>query len=438
MSIKPKNVREILSKNILADGFDPIIDLDKSHGSWIVDQRDGSEYLDMFSMYASGAVGYNHPYIVKNQDVLGKISINKTTLSDIYNIYYADFIETFNKYAAPNYLKHAFFIDGGALAVENALKTAFDWKKRLNLKKGINKEGDKIIYFNQAFHGRSGYTMTLTNTSDPRKTMYYPKFDWFKVDNPHLSFPLDDNLLEDIIKKENSVIENIKNILNKNKDDVAAIIIEPIQGEGGDNHFRNEFMILLKELCDSNEMLLIFDEVQTGVGITGKMWAHEHFSVKPDIISFGKKTQVCGMLAGDKVFSMDKNVFKESSRINSTFGGNLVDMYRFKLILEIMYNENLLSNAKEKGWYLLSKINDLSFEFPGFATNPRGVGLFCAFDLPSTIERDKFISLVFNEKLMILGSGDASIRFRPHLNVSKNDIDVAIDIISQTLKKMLN
>ena len=438
MSIKPKNVREILSKNILADGFDPIIDLDKSHGSWIVDQRDGSEYLDMFSMYASGAVGYNHPYIVKNQDVLGKISINKTTLSDIYNIYYADFIETFNKYAAPNYLKHAFFIDGGALAVENALKTAFDWKKRLNLKKGINKEGDKIIYFNQAFHGRSGYTMTLTNTSDPRKTMYYPKFDWFKVDNPHLSFPLDGDLLEDVIKKENLVIENIKNILSENKDDVAAIIIEPIQGEGGDNHFRNEFMILLKELCDSNEMLLIFDEVQTGVGITGKMWAHEHFSVKPDIISFGKKTQVCGMLAGDKVFSMDKNVFKESSRINSTFGGNLVDMYRFKLILEIMCNENLLSNAKEMGWYLLSKINDLSLEFPGFATNPRGVGLFCAFDLPSTIERDKFISLVFNEKLMILGSGDASIRFRPHLNVSKNDIDVAIDIISQTLKKMLN
>ena len=438
MSIEPKNVREILSKNILADGFDPIIDLDKSHGSWIVDQRDGSEYLDMFSMYASGAVGYNHPYIVKNQDVLGKISINKTTLSDIYNIYYADFIETFNKYAAPNYLKHAFFIDGGALAVENALKTAFDWKKRLNLKKGINKEGDKIIYFNQAFHGRSGYTMTLTNTSDPRKTMYYPKFDWFKVDNPHLSFPLDDDFLEDVIKKENLVIENIKNILSKNKDDVAAIIIEPVQGEGGDNHFRNEFMILLKELCDSNEMLLIFDEVQTGVGITGKMWAHEHFSVKPDIISFGKKTQVCGMLAGDKVFSMDKNVFKESSRINSTFGGNLVDMYRFKLILEIMCNENLLSNAKEMGWYLLSKINDLSLEFPGFATNPRGVGLFCAFDLPSTIERDKFISLVFNEKLMILGSGDSSIRFRPHLNVSKNDIDVAIDIISQTLKKMLN
>ena len=100
------------------------------------------------------------------------------------------FIKTFNKYAVPKYLSHAFIIDGGSLGVENALKTAFDWKKRMNLKSDINKEGNKVIYFNQAFHGRSGYTLTLTNTSDPRKTMYYPKFDWFKVDNPYLSFPI--------------------------------------------------------------------------------------------------------------------------------------------------------------------------------------------------------------------------------------------------------
>ena len=129
MKINANNVKSILSKNILADGFDPIIDLEKSHGSWIVDQRDGKEYLDMFSMFASGAVGYNHPYIIENQSTLGKLAINKTTLSDIYNIYFAEFLETFNKYAVPEYLSHAFFIDGGALAVENALKAAFDWKK---------------------------------------------------------------------------------------------------------------------------------------------------------------------------------------------------------------------------------------------------------------------------------------------------------------------
>ena len=95
MSVNPKKVREILDKNILADGFEPIIDLDKSHGSWIVDQRNGNELLDMFSMYASGSVGYNHPKIVASKDKLGSIAVNKTTLSDIYNVYYAEFMQTF-------------------------------------------------------------------------------------------------------------------------------------------------------------------------------------------------------------------------------------------------------------------------------------------------------------------------------------------------------
>ena len=436
--MKIENIRKILNKNILADGFDPIIDLDKSYGSIIVDQRNQDEYLDMFSMFASGAVGYNHPYIVENKNILGKIAVNKTTLSDIYNIYYAEFVETFNKIAIPDYLRNAFFIDGGSLAVENALKAAFDWKKRTNLEKNIKAEGNKVIYFNQAFHGRSGYTLTLTNTSDPRKTMYFPKFPWFKVHNPHLTFPYDDEMIEILIENEKKVIDSINDILSKNKGDIAAIIIEPIQGEGGDNHFRNEFMLELRRVCDENDIIFIFDEVQTGIGITGKMWAHEHFSIKPDIISFGKKTQVCGMLAGNKIYDLDDNVFKESSRINSTFGGNLVDMYRFKLILEIIKKENLLNNATQMGKYLLKNINSLSEEFPGYVTNPRGVGLFCAFDMTSTIERDKLINLLFKNKLLILGSGDKSIRFRPHLNVLKKDLDLAIDVIYNTLKKMLN
>ena len=438
MKIEPKNVRKILDKNILADGFEPIIDLNKSHGSYLVDQRNGDEYLDMFSMYASGAVGYNHPYILKHKDILGDISINKTTLSDIYNVYYADFMKTFSKYAMPDYLNKVFFIDGGSLAVENALKAAFDWKKRKNLENGFTQEGDKIIYFNQSFHGRSGYTLTLTNTSDPRKTMYFPKFPWFKVDNPKLSFPINDDVLSDVANQEKKVVDRINSIISENPNDIAAIIIEPIQGEGGDNHFRNDFMVKIREICDNNDIIFIFDEVQTGIGITGKMWAHEHFSVKPYIISFGKKTQVCGMMASDRIYEFDNNVFKESSRINSTFGGNLVDMYRFKLILEIMYNENLLSNVQEMGPYLLGQINMLANQFPGYVTNPRGQGLFCAFDLPSTIERDKMITKLLDRKLMILGSGDNSIRFRPHLNVVKQDINIAIQKIADVIKLMLN
>ena len=438
MSIDPKKVKQILGKNILADGFDPVIDLEKSSGSWIVDQRDGVKYLDMFSMYASGSVGYNHPYILEHKDKLGEIAVNKTTLSDIYNIYYAEFVETFDRIAMPSYLKNAFFIDGGSLAVENALKAAFDWKRRINMSKGSKVNGDKVIYFNQAFHGRTGYTLTLTNTADPRKTMYFPKFPWFKVDNPYINFPLTSDVLKDLIKQENAVIESIKEIVENNTDDIAALILEPIQGEGGDNHFRDEFMVQLKNICDNNDIILIFDEVQTGIGLTGKMWAHEHFSVKPDIISFGKKTQVCGMLAGDKIYNLEDNVFKESSRINSTFGGNLIDMYRFKLILEIIDNESLLDNTIKMGNYLLDSIASLADEFPGYVTNPRGKGLFCAFDMPSGIERDKLIGILLDKNIMILGSGLKSIRFRPHLNVLKEDLDICINAIHDSIKEMLN
>ena len=438
MSIKAKEVRKLLGKNILADGFEPILDLENSHDSWIVDQRDGSEYLDMFSMYASGCIGYNHPQILKNKDLLAKVSLFKPTLSDIYTTEYADFVNIFNQVAIPDYLKNTFFIEGGSLAVENALKVAFDWKVRKNLISGIENKGYKILHFKEAFHGRSGYTLSLTNT-DPIKTKYFPKFDWPRIDNPHLTFPITDDVIKNVQHKEKESLKQITDALKNNPNDIAALIIEPIQGEGGDNHFRDEFFKKLKELSLEHDFLLIYDEIQTGIGITGNMWAHEHFAdCKPDIISFGKKTQVCGMLAGNKIYDLEDNVFKESSRINSTFGGNLVDMYRFKLILEIISQENLFSNAQKMGDYLLKHIHELTNEFPGYVTNPRGKGLFCAFDLPSGIERDKLINILLDEKLIILGSGDNSIRFRPHLNVIKEDIDVAITKIADAIKLMLN
>ncbi len=431
------NVREILAKNILADGFDPIMDLDKSKGSWIVDERDGQKYLDMFSMFASGSVGYNHPKIHAVKDELAKAGIHKPTLSDVYNTMFADFLDTFNRVAIPDYLSHAFFIEGGALAVENALKIAFDWKVRKNMEKGLPEMDTKIIHFKQAFHGRSGYTLSLTNTTDPRKTMYFPKFDWPRVDNPYLKFPITDSVIEEVKEKEAVALAQINSAIENNPNEMAAIIIEPIQGEGGDNQFRDEFFVALREICDKHDMLLIFDEVQTGIGITGKMWAHEHYSVRPDIISFGKKSQVCGVLAGDRVLEVEKNVFEESSRINSTFGGNLVDMVRFKVILEIIQDENLVEHAKDMGDYLLKQLKDLMNEFPGFITNARGLGLFCAFDLPSGTERDDAWTEMMKNNLLILPSGDQSIRFRPHLNVTKEDIDTAISIVKESLSNCL-
>ena len=437
MSIKAKEVRKILNNNILADGFEPILDLDNSHDSWIVDQRDGKEYLDMFSMYASGCIGYNHPKIIEAKDLLAKVSLFKPTLSDIYTIEYADFLNIFNKVAIPDYLKNTFFIEGGSLAVENALKVAFDWKVRKNLIKGIENKGYKILHFKEAFHGRSGYTLSLTNT-DPIKTKFFPKFDWPRVDNPHLTFPITDEVLENVKTQEKQSLQQIIDAIQNNPNDIAALIIEPIQGEGGDHHFRGEFFKELKKLSIEHEFLLIYDEVQTGIGITGKMWAHEHFKdCKPDIISFGKKTQVCGILAGDRINEVENNVFKKSSRINSTFGGSLTDMVRFKVILETIRDFDLLNNAKRKGKYLLNKINELEKEFPAFITNSRGLGLFCAFDLPSSIERDKLVAKMYENHLMILGCGIKSIRFRPHLTVTESEIDFAIDVIKKSVNSIL-
>ena len=449
MSIDANKVRETLSNNILADGFEPILDLEKSHDSWIVDKRNGVKYLDMFSMYASGCIGYNHPRILENKDLLANVSLFKPTLSDIYTTEYADFMSVFSSMAIPDYLKNTFFIEGGSLAVENALKVAFDWKVRKNLSKGIKNKGYKILHFKEAFHGRSGYTLSLTNT-DPVKTKYFPKFDWPRIDNPYLTFPLNEKVISDVKDKELLAVKQIEQAILDFPNDIAALIIEPIQGEGGDNHFRCKFFEMLRNLADEHEFLLIYDEVQTGIGITGKMWAHQNFTPslcpcdtkikefpKPDIISFGKKTQVCGILAGDRILEVENNVFKKSSRINSTFGGSLTDMVRFKIILETIRDFDLLENASKNGKYLLSKLNSLESEFPAFVTNTRGLGLFCSFDLPSDLERDKFCKKAYENNLMILGCGVKSVRFRPHLTVSESEIDFAIDIVKKSIKSIL-
>ena len=449
MSIDANKVRETLSNNILADGFEPILDLEKSHDSWIVDKRNGAKYLDMFSMYASGCIGYNHPRILENKDLLANVSLFKPTLSDIYTTEYADFMSVFSSMAIPDYLKNTFFIEGGSLAVENALKVAFDWKVRKNLSKGIKNKGYKILHFKEAFHGRSGYTLSLTNT-DPVKTKYFPKFDWPRIDNPYLTFPLNEKVISDVKDKELLAVKQIEQAILDFPNDIAALIIEPIQGEGGDNHFRCKFFEMLRNLADEHEFLLIYDEVQTGIGITGKMWAHQNFTPslcpcdtkikefpKPDIISFGKKTQVCGILAGDRILEVENNVFKKSSRINSTFGGSLTDMVRFKIILETIRDFDLLENASKNGKYLLSKLNSLESEFPAFVTNTRGLGLFCSFDLPSDLERDKFCKKAYENNLMILGCGVKSVRFRPHLTVSESEIDFAIDIVRKSIKSIL-
>jgi L-lysine 6-transaminase len=429
-------VKEILGRHMLADGMDIIVDLKKSKGSWLVDQRNGARYLDCFSMFASMSIGFNHPGLLAVKSQLGRLAIQKPSNSDAYSEPMAEFVQTFARYAMPDYLPHAFFIDGGALAVENALKTAFDWKVRKNLKKGLpGRKGTKIIHFRQAFHGRSGYTLSLTNTADPRKTKYFPTFDWPRIDNPKIEFPLTPDNLAKVIALEEKALAQIRKAVADDGDDIAGLIIEPIQGEGGDNHFRNEFFTALREICDASDILFIMDEVQSGVGLTGKFWAHEHFDARPDIISFGKKTQICGILASQRVDEVENNVFVQASRLNSTFGGNLIDMVRFTHILRIIDQEGLVENARIRGEELRAGLEGLSLEFPQVISNARGRGLMCAFDLPDASQREQFRRDLLAARLLVVNCGPRSIRFRPHLNISATEVQTAITIIRKVLEK---
>ena len=436
--IDARNVHATIGKHMLADGMDQVIDLKKSHGSWLVDARDGKEYLDLFSMFASMPVGYNHPTLLENRERIAAAALNKITNSDIYSTQMAEFVDTVGRIAQPDYLPYSFYVEGGALGVENALKTAFDWKVRKNLAAGKGEKGSKVIHFTECFHGRTGYTMSLTDSPDPRKTLYFPQFDWPRIDNPKLHFPLTDESLEQVLKAEATAINQIKSAVAENPDEIAALIIEPIQGEGGDNHFRGEFLQELRALADEHEFMLIYDEVQTGVGVTGKMWAHQLFnsSARPDIIAFGKKMQICGIFAGERVDEVENNVFHESSRLNSTWGGNIVDMVRITLYLEIIAAEDLVNQAATNGDYLVAKLHDIQADFDGLVSNVRGRGLFAAFDLPDGTARDNLANLIIAEGALILGSGKKTIRFRPHLNITREEIDLADDIIRRAIARL--
>jgi L-lysine 6-transaminase len=437
-TIHPASVHATLGRHLLADGLDLVLDFEKSHGSWLHDARSGREFLDFMSFFGSNPLGYNHPGMKEPSflAVLHRVAQLKPSLPDVFSVEYATFVDTFARLAKPSYLPHAFFVEGGALGVENALKTAFDWKVRRNRARGKGRDkGTKILHFEEAFHGRSGYTLSLTNT-DPVKTDLFPKFDWPRVPSPKLRFPVTGEVLRDVAAAEERSLAAIDRAFADHPDDIAAVIIEPIQSEGGDNHFRPEFLRAVEGKARANDCFFIVDEVQTGVGITGTMWAHEQFGLRPDALAFGKKVQVGGCLVGPRVDEEPDNVFKISSRINSTWGGNLTDMVRCARFLEIIAQERLLENARRTGAHLLRGLQELQAETGGRIANARGLGLLVAFDLETPQLRTRALDALYQEGLLALACGPRSIRFRPHLNLEAADADRGLEIVRRGLARL--
>jgi len=436
-SVAPNQVLDTLQQHILVDGFKLIYDCERSRGSRFVDAASGRTWLDLYSFYASQPIGYNHPHFDTAEaraDLLQAAKI-KVANADVYTPQLATFVETFARVVGLTPLERYFFIEGGAAAVENAVKAAMDWKVRKNIAAGHGERGTEILHFKNAFHGRSGYTMSLTNT-DPRKVQYFAKFPWPRVSTPAINFALPEKeRLADVIAKEKLAEKQIRGAFAERGVDIAAIIIEPIQGEGGDNHFRGEFLQLLRRLCDENDALLIFDEVQCGMGITGKNWCCEHLGVRPDLLAFGKKAQVCGVMAGPRLDEVKDNCFRLPSRINSTWGGNFTDYVRSTHYLRIIEQEKLVAHAAAQGEKFLAGLRAMARKYPQ-VTAARGRGLMMAFDLPDTAKRDAFWKGCYELGLLVVRCGERSIRLRPVLDVPDDIIEQSLRIMADECSKL--
>jgi L-lysine 6-transaminase len=423
-------VHRLLAQHLLVDGLPLVLDLKASQGSWLIDQATGERYLDMFTFFASSSLGMNHPALAEDDEFradLLEAALNKPSNSDVYTVAMARFVETFARVMGDPALPHLFFIEGGSLAVENALKVAFDWKSRWNEAHGISPElGTQVMHLTGAFHGRSGYTMSLTNT-DPNKVARFPKFDWPRLDSPFIADE------RDVPAVEERTLAQARAAFEANPHDIACFIAETVQGEGGDHHFRPEFFARMRDLCHEHDALFVLDEVQTGGGLTGKPWAYQWKDVTPDVVAFGKKLQVCGVMAGGRVDEVPDNVFQVPSRINSTWGGNLTDMVRSRRILEVIEADDLFTNAQERGAELLSGLRQLAatHEIVG---NPRGLGLMCAVTMPNATIRDRVLKVLMeSEHVIMLGCGERSLRVRPALTVTAELVELALAALERAL-----
>lgn len=421
MEITADNALDELSRHVLMDGLDLVLDLERSRGSTLVDARGGEEYLDLLTFYGSLPLGMNHPGMTGDRAFLAELTraaLHKVTNSDIYTAQYARFTATFSRVLGDTRLPHLFFIDGGALAVENALKVAFDWRaQRPRLDPAAPLE---VLHMEGAFHGRSGYTLSLTNTS-PTVTARFPVWTWPRVPVPGPG-------------GERAAVEVARRHLAERGDRIACFIAEPIQGAGGDRHLSREFLLRMQDLCHEYDVLFVLDEVQTGCGMSGAPWTYQRLGLAPDVVAFGKKTQVCGLMAGGRVDQVPEGALAVPDRLGSTWGGNTVDMVRATRILEIIERDGLVEAAETKGGHLGRLLADLAAAHPALVRNVRGLGLMWAFDLPDPVLRNEVLDRLrrFHRVLLLPGGGSA-VRFRPALTIGLDDLDKGVAAVDAVL-----
>jgi L-lysine 6-transaminase len=435
--IAPADVHRLLARHMLADGLDLVFDYDKSHGSWLYDSRHGREYLDFMTFFGSTPIGYNHPKM-KDPDflrVLARVAQLKPSLADVYTVEYAWFVETFARIAIPSHLHYAFFIEGGALAVENTLKVAFDWKAGATARGAWPaRRGQQILHFREAFHGRSGYTLSLTNT-DPKKTDLFPKFRWPRVENPKLRFPVTAEVEKDVAAAEQRALEQVKKAFEDNPDDIAAIIIEPIQAEAATTTSGRRSCRPWSASRTTRVLL------HRGRGADGHRPHREDVGARtfrPDPgrprlrqedadLRLPRRPQG-GRGAAERVQGLLAHQLHLGRRPHRH--GPLRPLPRDR-----PGGPPGRQRARGRG-SPPARPSGVQADLGGIMSNARGRGLMIAFDLPTPELRKKAHETLIANGLLLLTCGPRSIRFRPPLNLTAAEADTALEIVRKSLKAL--
>jgi L-lysine 6-transaminase len=367
---------------------------------------------------------------------LVEAAANKPANAEVPTVQLAEFVTTFTRVLGDPALPHLFLIEGGALAVENALKCSFDWKSRRNEAAGRSPElGTRVLHLRHAFHGRSGYTLSLTNT-DPVKTDRYPKFDWPRISSPAVRFPLEAHRAE-VEAAEELALAEAKAAFEAYPHDIACFVAEPIQCEGGDRHLRSEFLLAVQDLCHQYDALFVIDEVQTGAGATGTPWCYQQLGLAPDLVAFGKKVQLGGVMAGRRVDEVAENVFRTPGRIDSTWGGNLTDMVRSRRLLQLVEQTGAIANAATVGQHLLARLVELEQAWPKAVSNARGRGFVAAIDLATRELRSSVLTTLWGEEHVVaFGCGERTLRLRPALSMTADEVDAGCDAMNRVLGRL--
>jgi L-lysine 6-transaminase len=381
--------------------FNININFKKSHGSHLYDNRTKREYLDFFGMYASLPLGYNHEVFkeslyVEQMKEACHLKINNCEFVSDETLEFDKIFSSFCNKA--NYVNFHYTCTG-ALAVESAIKTCIhhtDYREPL------------VLSFTNSFHGINSYGGFITDRFKPadKKLSGFPEPFSLKIPASEL-----DNF---------SLYSDVK---------PTCVVVEPIQCSAGDIHHSLEFFKKLRKFCDNLEVPLIFDEIQTGFGGTGKLWYYEWLGITPDIVIYGKKTQLSGIMVNEKYSKIFIN--GESTRLEVTWDADLLDMIRCKQIIKAYKKFNVLENVEKMGSFLLSSLSELPY-----LQNTRGKGLIIAFDLKTASERDLFVDQVYKNGMIVNKTGSKSIRIRPNLCLTKQEAKKAISILNKSLQEI--